>query len=124
MFESLRVITLYTLAVLTPVLIPATVHAVHAVRGWRRTFPARPGLPLPAARGLAPSRCARHHLTSRRYGRSLLLQNRSALPMRGEQREFDVEPVAADFPAAPGSSRPTRYFTELKCRLSSSAANL
>ncbi|MGO8770503.1 MAG: hypothetical protein ACLQIK_02560 [Mycobacterium sp.] len=41
MFESLRVITLYTLAVLTPVLIPATVHAVHAVRGWQQTF--RPG---------------------------------------------------------------------------------
>ena len=41
MFGSLFVITIYLLTVLTPVLIPATIHAVHAVRDWRPTFQPR-----------------------------------------------------------------------------------
>ena len=42
MFESILVIMIYVAGVFTPVLIPVTVHAVHAVRGWRHAF--TPGL--------------------------------------------------------------------------------
>jgi hypothetical protein len=35
------------------------------------------------------------------------------------QRQFDVESAAADFPATPRHRATTRYFTELKCKLSS-----
>jgi len=38
MFESMLVITIYLFAVFTPVLIPATVHAVHLFYDWRQTY--------------------------------------------------------------------------------------
>ncbi len=38
MFESILVITIYLFAVFTPVLIPATAHAVHLFSEWRRTY--------------------------------------------------------------------------------------
>jgi hypothetical protein len=48
MFDSMIVIMTYLLIVLTPVLIPAIIHAVHVVRDWRPTV--QPGrLAVPAA---------------------------------------------------------------------------
>ena len=38
MFESMLAITIYLLTILTPVLIPAIIHAVHAVRDRRQTY--------------------------------------------------------------------------------------
>ncbi|HTX93470.1 MAG TPA: hypothetical protein VME67_00750 [Mycobacterium sp.] len=60
MFESLLVITLYLMAVFTPVLIPATVHAVHAVRTERPTFRLRLAgrLPRPFLRPVAAPHAA------------------------------------------------------------------
>ncbi|HUH71766.1 MAG TPA: hypothetical protein VLZ05_24530 [Mycobacterium sp.] len=47
MFESILVIMIYLTAVFTPVLIPATIHAVHAVRDWRQTYRPRRTARLP-----------------------------------------------------------------------------
>ena len=51
MFESMLTIVIYLLAVLSPAIIPAIVHVIHAVRGRRATY--RPGRaarhPLPTA---------------------------------------------------------------------------
>ncbi|SPM38300.1 Mycobacterium numidiamassiliense ORFan [Mycobacterium numidiamassiliense] len=38
MFDSMMVIMTYLLIVLTPVLIPAIIHAVHVIRDWRPTI--------------------------------------------------------------------------------------
>lgn len=38
MFESMFVITIYVAGIFSPVLVPATVHAVHAARGSRVAF--------------------------------------------------------------------------------------
>jgi hypothetical protein len=49
MFESMTVIMTYLLIVLTPVLIPAIIHAVHVVRDWRPTLqPSRFAVPAAA----------------------------------------------------------------------------
>ncbi|OBH01113.1 MULTISPECIES: hypothetical protein [unclassified Mycobacterium] len=41
MFESMLVIMIYVMGVFTPVLIPATIHAVHFLRDWRSARPLR-----------------------------------------------------------------------------------
>jgi len=38
MFESMLVIMIYIMAIFTPVLVPATVHAVHFVRELRQGY--------------------------------------------------------------------------------------
>jgi len=38
MFESMLVIMIYVMGIFTPVLVPATVHAVHFAREWRPTY--------------------------------------------------------------------------------------
>ncbi len=47
MFESLLTIAIYLTAIFTPLLIPATVHAVHVVRDGRLTFRPRLAARLP-----------------------------------------------------------------------------
>ena len=47
MFESLLVIAIYLTGVFTPVLIPASIHAVHVVRDGQLTFPSRLKVRLP-----------------------------------------------------------------------------
>jgi len=56
MFGSMFVIMLYLLTVLTPVLIPATIHAVHAIGDLRRTY--RPRLAARVPRPTATPRLA------------------------------------------------------------------
>lgn len=56
MFESVLMITMCVVSVFTPVLIPAMVHAIHAVRGWRRAY--RPGWAARLPRRSAPRRFA------------------------------------------------------------------
>jgi hypothetical protein len=56
MFGSIAVLMTYLLAIMTPVLIPAFIHAVHAVRDRRQPY--QPGLPArfprpTVSRGLA-----------------------------------------------------------------------
>jgi hypothetical protein len=46
----------------------------------------------------------------------LWLQNGRAVPMAGEQRQLDVEPIAADLPAAPrdGATHPILHRVEMQ----------
>ena len=95
------------LMILFPVLLPAGITAVDAIaRAYRRNsrpawrlagspFQPPPDIWHPPA-GAAPTGVAPAGLWGAR------LQNRGAVPVTGEQREFDVEPVAADVAATPG----------------------
>ena len=97
------------LMILFPVLIPAAITAVHAMqRAYRPATTA----------GLAPrSPRSRRRLTSvipagatptvwpRLVLWGIRLQNRGAVPVTGEQREFYVEPIAADLADHAGRRR-------------------
>ena len=91
------------LMILSPVLIPAAVTIVNVMQGNHRPAGAAPAAsspsqPPPDIRppvGPHPKGCGPTGLWGIR------LQNRGAVPMTSKQRQFDVEPVAADFPATP-----------------------
>src|SRR5271169_5286669 len=118
MFESMLVITAYMLAILAPVRIPPIIHAAYVVTGQQRTstrergaatFPRRtafPRLAVPAAAGLV-LRTPRPGPHQQVRARSFRLQNPGAVPVAGQQREFHLEPVAADLAAARGRGNRT-----------------
>ena len=96
------------LMILSPVLIPAAVTIVNVMQGNHRpagtvglsrsfAAAASPSQPPPNIRptpvGPHPPGCGPTGLWGIR------LQNRGAVPVTSKQRQFDVEPVAADFPA-------------------------
>ncbi|OBH01569.1 hypothetical protein A9X04_02585 [Mycobacterium sp. E3247] len=63
MFESVLVITLFVMAVLAPVLIPASIHAAHFISRWRPrhqpgTAPRVPRLAVSRRLGALPSSAA------------------------------------------------------------------
>ncbi len=99
------------LMILSPVLIPAAVTARerHARGTTDRPVAADPALaaslsqPPPDVRPLQSGRTSQGCGPTGLWG--IRLQNRGAVPVTGEQRQFDVEPVAADFPAAPRRRR-------------------
>ena len=114
-----------------PVLIPAIITAGHAISP--PDLPDRPAQPStcprrPAVSSPQPPDVCRQNPMDHPGLSGFLLQNRAAVPVTDQQREFDVEPVSPM--ALPisrprrSTARPTRYFTELKCKLSSSAATL
>ncbi len=81
---------------------PLTAYGTPSPRGCRRLIPAAETPPGPRLSGCGPD--------------SFWLQNRRAVPVAGKQRQFHLEPVPANFPAAPrdGATHPILHRVEVQ----------